>query len=87
MRLKMPTIGPFEIEGKTYVTLEPARQIIGTNISRRTLGIWCGRGFRPWDLELDVVRQPVLKHAGGKKAIKPIHVRLLISEASTVILI
>jgi len=76
----MPEIGPFFIDGKSYLTLQHASRIIG--LSCATLHYWGRRGHTPWELDLDIVRQPVLKHAHYRTGTKR-DFRFLISQEST----
>jgi hypothetical protein len=81
----MPAIGPFKIDNKTYLTLQYASRVIGPVIAEGTLHNWARRGHTPWDLDLDIIRQPVLTHAKRRTATRR-DVRLLISEESTLLL-
>jgi hypothetical protein len=81
----MPKIPPFKIDGKTYFTLWHASEVIGPVLSSATLHRWVTRGHTPWDLDLDIKRQPILKHAMRQTATRRA-TRLLISENSALLL-
>jgi len=81
----MPHVGPFEIDEKTYFTLHHAAQVIGPAISDGSLHRWASRGHTPWDLELDIKRQPVLRHGTRNPRVHR-ETRLVISEESTLML-
>jgi len=75
--------GPFIIETdsgpKRYCDVTGAAQTIG--IANSALSRWVSKGQTPWGLELDVVRQPLLRTSHSKPRSKR-QFRLLLSEAS-----
>ena len=72
--------GPFIIEGKPYHHVRRAAQIIGM-IAESTVWRWADTGHTPFGLDLDVVRQPLLR-TGHEKPRSNRQFRLLISDAS-----
>jgi hypothetical protein len=75
--------GPFIIETDTgpkrYYDVTGAAKTIG--MSNSALWRWVREGATPWGLELDVVRQPLLRTSHSKPRSNR-QVRLLLSEAS-----
>jgi hypothetical protein len=87
MRMTEP-LGPFIIDGKPYHHVARATQIIGPElISEATLSTYADKGRTPFGLDLDVVRQPLLKTGHrNKRSSNHREVRLLIPEAKVLAL-
>lgn len=81
----MPHVGHFEIDNKKYFVLDHAVHVIGPLISSGTLHRWATLGHTPWGLDLDIKRQPVLKHGTRNPHIHR-QTRMVISEESTLML-
>jgi hypothetical protein len=82
----MPARSTYEIGGKNYLTLEHAGNVIGPVISKTTLSSWAARCHTPWGLDLEIIPQPISIHAKGHATTTKRSTRLLISEASTLLL-
>jgi len=87
MRMGTP-LQPFIIDGKPYLHIARAAQIIGREvISEATLSTYAEQGHTPFGLDLDVVRQPLLKtNLRSRKGSNHREVRLLIPEAKVLAL-
>jgi hypothetical protein len=66
----MTSFSSFNVNGKTYFTVRHASTGIGDIISHGTLALWVKKGRTPWDLDLDIVCQPVRIHAKGRQTAK-----------------
>ncbi len=80
----MDPLEPFVIDGKTYLHVKRAAEVIG-HVCEATVWNWAKRGETPWGFTLDVVheRPPPdreWKHSYPRR--RPLNVRTLIAEES-----